>query len=56
MFGYASGTYKNLHNEQNSNYWRIPAAWKAIMKDDKIKQWQVHVDNIPVLDIINMNK
>jgi ketosteroid isomerase-like protein len=56
MFGYASGTYKNLINEDNRNYWRIPAAWRAIVKDDLIRLWQVYADNIIVLDIINRNK
>jgi ketosteroid isomerase-like protein len=56
MFGYASGTYKNLHNEKNSNYWRIPAAWTAVIMDNKIKQWQVYADNLIVMDIINRNR
>jgi ketosteroid isomerase-like protein len=56
MFGYASGTYKNLHNEKKSNYWRIPAAWKVITEDHKIKQWQVYADNLIVMDIINRNR
>ncbi|MDR1200074.1 MAG: nuclear transport factor 2 family protein, partial [Tannerellaceae bacterium] len=29
VFGYASGTYKNLKDENNSNYYRVPAAWKV---------------------------
>jgi hypothetical protein len=56
ILGYASGTYKNLKNEKNSNYWRIPAAWTSIVKDDQIKVWQVYADNIIVLDIMNRNK
>ena len=56
MLGYASGTYKNLKDENNSNFWRIPAAWSAIIKDNKVEQWQVYADNIVVLDIINKNK
>lgn len=56
LFGYASGTYKNLQNEKNSNYWRIPTAWKAIIKDNRVMSWQVYADNIIVLDIINRNK
>ncbi len=55
LTGYASGTYKNLKNENNSNYWRIPAAWSAIIKNNKVKQWQVYADNIIVMDIINKN-
>jgi len=56
ILGYASGTYRNLTNENNSNHWRIPAAWTAIVKDNQIKQWQVYADNIVVMDIINKNK
>jgi ketosteroid isomerase-like protein len=54
--GYASGTYKNLKNKNNSNHWRIPAAWSAIVKDNKIKVWQVYADNIIVMKIINENE
>ena len=56
LTGYAGGTYKNLQNETNSNYWRVPAAWKAIVHNNQIKQWQVYADNIIVMDIINKNK
>lgn len=56
FLGYASGTYKNLQNDINSNYWRIPAAWTAIIKDNHVKHWQVYADNIIVMDIINRNK
>jgi len=55
-FGYASGTFKNIINKDNSNYWRVPAAWRALVKDDHIKLWQVYADNIIVSDIINKNK
>lgn len=53
ILGYASGTYKNLKNIKNSNYWRVPAAWTAIIKDNQVNQWQVYADNIIVMDIIN---
>ena len=54
ILGFASGTYKNLHND--NNYWRIPAAWKAIIEDNQLKHWQVYADNLIVMDIINRNK
>jgi len=56
MYGYASGTYKNLKNADNSNYWRIPAAWTAVIKNNRIKYWQVYADNGVVFDIVNRNK
>ena len=55
LLGYASGTYRNLQNETKCNHWRIPAAWKAIVYKNQIKQWQVYADNIIVMDIINSN-
>jgi hypothetical protein len=39
-----------------NNHWRIPAAWKAIIKDNKINHWQVYADNIIVMEIIKRNK
>lgn len=57
MLGYASGTYKtNKINPDNNNHWRVPASWKAIVVDKKIKLWQVYADNSVVIDIINKNK
>ena len=56
LFGYASGTYKGLKNEANSNYWRVPAAWTAIVGDNKLEQWQVYADNTLAIEIYNRNE
>ena len=56
LFGYASATYKNLTNKLNSNSWRIPASWKAIVENNKIKHWQVYCDYSKLLKIIEKNK
>jgi SnoaL-like domain len=56
MLGYASGTFKNLITVKNTNHWRIPAAWKAIVSEDHIKHWQVYADNSVVIEIVNRNK
>lgn len=53
ILGYASGTYTGRESPDNSNHWRIPAAWSAIIEDSRIKQWQVYADNILVMEIIN---
>lgn len=55
ILGYASGTYRGLINETDSNYWRIPAAWTVMIDNDKVRRWQVYADNIIVRDIINRN-
>ena len=56
LFGYASGTYKSLKNNENSNCWRVPAAWTAVVRDDEVKQWQVYADNTLAIEIYNRNE
>lgn len=55
VFGYASGTYKGLSNAGNTNFWRLPACWKAVVKGEKIALWQVYADTKAPLDIIARN-
>lgn len=57
MTGSASGTCQPTpQSADNSNHWRIPAAWKAVVLEDKIKLWQVFADNSVVLEILNRNR
>jgi hypothetical protein len=55
-FGFAEGTFKGIKTTNNENYWRLPAAWKAIIEDGKIKLWQVYADTKVPFDIINNNR
>jgi ketosteroid isomerase-like protein len=32
--------------------WRIPAAWKAVIRDGKLSEWRVFADNKPVYEIL----
>jgi ketosteroid isomerase-like protein len=32
--------------------WRIPAAWKVVIRDGKVAEWRVFADNKPVYEII----
>ena len=32
--------------------WRIPAAWKAVVRDGKVMEWRVFTDNKPVFEIL----
>ncbi|MGP8217360.1 MAG: nuclear transport factor 2 family protein [Bacteroidia bacterium] len=54
--GFASGTYKGIAAKDNINYWRLPAAWKAVVEKGKIKLWQVYADTRIPFDIIERNK
>jgi ketosteroid isomerase-like protein len=55
VFGFASGTYKGTTTDKNENYWRLPAAWKAIVEKGKVKFWQVYADTKMPYDIIDSN-
>jgi ketosteroid isomerase-like protein len=55
-FGFASGTFKAVRTEKDENYWQLPAAWKIILSNDKIKLWQVYADTKIPFDIIGKNK
>jgi ketosteroid isomerase-like protein len=40
LFGFAGGSFKGKPTES----WRLPAAWKATVKDGRITLWQVFAD------------
>jgi ketosteroid isomerase-like protein len=54
-FGFASGTFEGLI-DRNENCWRLPASWKAVVKNGKIHLWQVYADSKIPFDIINKSK
>jgi ketosteroid isomerase-like protein len=52
LLGKASGTYSLDGNLKTGNHWEVPAAWRAEVAGDKIRQWQVYADNEPIRQII----
>lgn len=32
--------------------WRIPAAWKVVIRDSRVVEWRVFADNKPVYEIL----
>ncbi len=36
--------------------WRTPAAWKAVVREDKVQEWRVFADNKPVYEILAKQK
>ena len=56
LYGYVNATHKNLTNELNSNFWRTPASWKAIVEYNKVKHWQVYCDYTGLFKIMDKNK
>jgi ketosteroid isomerase-like protein len=53
IFGSASATYHvKIGNNPQDRYWNLPAAWRAIVSEGKIRQWQVYADTKKPFDII----
>ena len=51
LVGFAGGTFKNKEGES----WRLPAAWKAEVKDGRVTLWQVFADTKIPFEIIERN-
>ncbi|HEY6330687.1 MAG TPA: nuclear transport factor 2 family protein [Blastocatellia bacterium] len=56
FFGDAKGTYAVDGELLDSNSFRIPAAWKALVKDGLVAEWHVYADNHPVVVIMERNQ
>jgi ketosteroid isomerase-like protein len=50
--GWASGTLHQDGKPVSDGYWRIPAAWRAKIRDGKLSGWQVYADNKPVYELL----
>lgn len=44
--GFASATH-----QPSGTPWRIPAAWRAVVRAGRVAEWQVFADNKPVYDL-----
>lgn len=51
LVGFAGGSYQNNRSES----WRLPAAWKAIVKGGRVTLWQVFADTKIPFEIIERN-
>ena len=52
VFGSAQGTFSKGGQLKKEDYWKTPAAWRAVVKDGKIAVWQVYADNEPIRAIM----
>jgi ketosteroid isomerase-like protein len=56
VFGSASGTYNGKRGLAPENRIEMPAAWKAVVENGKVKLWQVYADWTEGSRIINEDK
>lgn len=47
IFGSAQGTFSKDGQLRKENFWKTPAAWRAVVEDGKVALWQVYADNEP---------
>lgn len=52
ILGRARGTCAFEGRLSPANHWEIPAAWKAVIRKNRVAQWQVYADNEPVRRIL----
>jgi len=48
MIGTATGTYSANGSLRPENRWRVPAAWRAVVKDGRVAEWQVFINPEPI--------
>ncbi|HRI84744.1 MAG TPA: nuclear transport factor 2 family protein [Ignavibacteria bacterium] len=54
LFGFAAGTFDSEDPVHHDKF-KIPAAWRAKVKDNLVTEWQAIADNEAVRDIIKGN-
>jgi ketosteroid isomerase-like protein len=48
VFGTARGTFAPEGKLEKKNFWEIPAAWMAVVREGRVAEWRVYADNQPV--------
>lgn len=52
VFGTAQGTFAKDGEMKTQDFWKTPAAWRAVVRDGKVALWQVFADNEPIRSIM----
>ncbi|MFI5171240.1 MAG: nuclear transport factor 2 family protein [Chitinophagales bacterium] len=55
-FGWVSATHSGHISGDSNNFFKIPAAFRALIEGEKVKIWQVYADTKLPFDIIEKNK
>jgi len=56
LLGTAQGTYMVNGKAPAENRWQIPAAWKAVIDNERVAEWRVYTDNEPVWKIMGVKR
>ena len=56
LFGTAEGTFSVNGKLVAENHWKIPAAWKAVIRGEQVSEWSVYADNEPVWKVMGVKR
>ena len=56
LFGTAEGTFLVNGKLLAENHWKIPAAWKAVIRGEQVSEWRVYADNEPVWKVLGVKR
>jgi ketosteroid isomerase-like protein len=56
FLGMAEGTFSEAGKLKPENHWRVPAAWRAVVANNKVSRWQLYVNPVPMFKIFNRIK
>ncbi|HXY07360.1 MAG TPA: nuclear transport factor 2 family protein [Terriglobales bacterium] len=56
LFGTAEGTFLVNGKLLEENHWKIPAAWKAVLRGERVSEWCVYADNEPVWKVMGVKR
>lgn len=54
LTGLASGVYSTSGRPRASGFWSVPAAWRAVVKGDRIAVWQVFVNPEAMMEAVRV--
>jgi uncharacterized protein (TIGR02246 family) len=52
LLGTAGGIHVNPKSKERTK-WKVPAAWKAVVRSGKISEWHVHADNFETAKLVS---
>jgi ketosteroid isomerase-like protein len=52
MAGEAEGTFVQDGVLKPENHWKVPAAWRVVVKEDQVAVWQLYVNPGPMESIL----
>ena len=52
FLGIATGTFSHDGALKPENSWTVPAAWRAVIEDERVAVWQLYVNTEAMLRIL----